>query len=399
MAIYLPAVWTEENQLSPQELIASLVRKADPLAKSADAVYEIKTLDINQQNHSVNGGGVRPNVGVISVTKRWQSVKRGGARSKQWQSVKGGGARSNAGVIGVISVIGNAMEFYLFNADRKVARLAYLVTPTSSVSKISFDNEGSFVRSYFDVGTLSRVARYLNKVTLDVERIIHTATVAFPARNDSELTARILFLKDTNQFISEKLVDTLVRSDAVFSLDGSFGGPQAMIAIATSSTPQTRMFQRYVQHYLACGGQIDRMLRENGAFAAHWHLKAWNAGRKNTGNNYLDQPCVHQSVTQMLDTCLHTLRQPSSITIEACAFSGLAATFIDPTVANTFGQQSRTFRAIVPVIVNRWSKLQQSWLSESHGGFRYYKSQPWYRTDVTSHICDALLLWSIAEIE
>lgn len=37
------------------------------------------------------------------------------------------------------------------------------------------------------------------------------------------------------------------------------------------------------------------------------------------------------------------------------------------------------------------ARLQDKWYLEARGGFRYYETQPWYRTDVTSHVVELTL--------
>jgi hypothetical protein len=330
-AIYLPTVWDERPDWDSKTLIEKLTEKAGGGAETT--VYEIGVYDITHSG-STNSGY------LPSIEKN-----------------------------PVGEILLDAWKFYTEFASPD-SRLPYLVKQVDSHFEVSYS--GPSVRTYSDMSTFCKLAQRL-QLTLPAQPYL-LRLLADPFLSDDLATyaAWIQFTLDTNPVATtlKQFVEMTVRSDGLFiENDLGFGNPQVMLTLLRIAkvlpelAPQIdRSFIGFVQAYRTF---LTSILLENGAFAANWILQALAEGPP-IGNDLIP-PCVEE--------CFQALIAPNSLTIEACSLSGLLA--VGAIDKNT----------VIPIL-QKWRNLQKQWRI---GGFRYYSDQPWYRTDVTSHVIDVCL--------
>lgn len=292
--------------------------------------------------------------------------------------------------------------------------------------------DGTWIRRYADV------VGYLLQNRLDIDERVYTYARLHGGRaSNQEKTARVMFLTQlykTLPIIGDSsssreslrteilsLVQTLLAGRAhVDTSDISFAAPQAVIAIAkaallfpdaemptTTTTTIEPVLTRGVSNVgnnnnntsnddgaivglknLAQRARDDFLhnvalpyhnvlqnVDNGGTFAANW----WMQALQNKGNQIVPQWLWDECI----DSCRASLVSRRSITEEACALTGLHAW--NPNVANLASLSN-----LLSETIQRWGVLQNQWRHEAHGGFRYYESQPWYRTDVSTHVLEAV---------
>jgi hypothetical protein len=276
----------------------------------------------------------------------------------------------NAGLSLEDGILGGAWSFYMAFADRLNGRLAYIVCSDGTVT---YGNDGAWVRSYGDVTAAFLLAKKMNAMTF-----IQPFVAYLRARKETDprsFAARLSFLRTTSpsssalecRMLAARIIE---EKQFVDPSDMSFGSPEAMLALlsfAPNSQKVREARSLFVQKYVE-EGWAAKAIAENGAFAAHWIMRALT-------NDKVERLCV--------PVCVDAIQKGASITIEACALSGLV-------VAKGRGWvESQPWYG---PLINRWRSDQHKWFSEARGGFRYYRDQAWYRSDVTSHVVESLLI-------
>jgi AMMECR1 domain-containing protein len=389
-AIFLPSVWNEEPQWTPEVLIQNLAQKAAgaPATGSSIQVFEIPVYVVSETAQTVNAGYFE-----LQSPRSIQPIQ--------------GLAKE---------ILMDASRFYwAFVSDD--SRLAYLVTevPVTEVpvdgSKrrvyVQYDNEGAAARTYGDVDTLFRLSQALTEQQqqmASVETLIAKVISPAPSIDDASAYAfwTLLVLdvysatltSEQLRPLAESILQLQHQSPGVFVPDDlQFANPQMMLVLgeivsllveksnqAASAATQRIVsaaqtaFKGFVQFYSSS--------KTIGAFAANWILQALAA-------NYTSDSV--QAVTalarRLVDECSSALRGtsglPRSVTLEACALDGWIR----------FARASNNLVAppptdLVLATLQKWRDAQKQW---GLGGFRYYYSENWYRTDVTSHVVDVCL--------
>lgn len=246
--------------------------------------------------------------------------------------------------------------------------MAYLVTPES----IIYNNEGANVRSYADVSAFTKICQYFNKIDEAQPYIFNILNKIHP-KNVTDEASKISLLLDFNMTEKSELthfVNKVTNDDGIFTSDLSFGNPQIMIVLLRISKliPKLRptvekSFRGFINTYR---NKLNSIIENDGAFAANWILQALSENKSTTLYKDLLPP--------LIKVCKKALKETNNITLVACALNGLLS-IKEPVDINS--------------ILIRWRDLQQKW---GTGGFRYYVDEPWYRTDVTSHVVEDCFL-------
>jgi hypothetical protein len=337
-AIYLPSVWEERPEWDSATLISELVQKAGGDSNDEIIVHEIGVYDISDRG-SINSGYFDNN------------------------SENFDGSMPSSSLID--EILKDAWKFYTTFASNN--QLAYMVDS----SGVYYNNEGANVRTYFDVSTFCKLSQYFGNPDFTFPYAISVLNRIQP-QTTVDLAARINLLLDVGMSETQELiqfVNETANHEGIFvNTDLSFGNPQIMITLLriANAIPEVQdivsiAFKGFVSNYRKV---LPRILNENRAFAANWILQALSKG-----------PHIYDDLLPSLFTeCQKALINPDSITLEACALNGLLI-----------------FKQNIDInpILNYWRELQKQW---KIGGFRYYTNQPWYRTDVTSHVVEDCLL-------
>ena len=342
-AIYLPSVWDERPEWDAATLIRELVEKSGGSLQDEVIIHEIGTYDISEEG-SINSG--------------------------YFTQGSFNGIMTSSPVIN--EILRDAWNFYRRFASND--QLAYMITPNF----VSYENEGANVRSYSDVATFAKLSQYLGQSDMAFPYIINILNRIQP-QSTTDLAARISLLLDVDmadpieltQFATETSNSRGIFEDA----DLGFGNPQIMIVLLRIAKilPNVRplveeSFTGFVLNYRKF---LFHILQEYGAFAANWILQTLSAAYH---LNKMFFTIYKDLLPPLFASCEQALKNPDSITLEACALNGLLI----------FNRQVN-----VQPILSKWRRLQQEW---GIGGFRYYLDQPWYRTDVTSHVVEDCFL-------
>jgi hypothetical protein len=338
-AVYLPSVWNERPSWSSSELVLSLAAKASGYDREFNSLPEL-TREFTE----------------------WYAARI--------PTLELHPPSKNAGLSLEDGILGGAWSFYMAFADRLNGRLAYIVCSDGTVT---YGNDGAWVRSYGDVTAAFLLAKKMNAMTF-----IQPFVAYLRARKETDprsFAARLSFLRTTSpsssalecRMLAARIIE---EKQFVDPSDMSFGSPEAMLALlsfAPNSQKVREARSLFVQKYVE-EGWAAKAIAENGAFAAHWIMRALT-------NDKVERLCV--------PVCVDAIQKGASITIEACALSGLV-------VAKGRGWvESQPWYG---PLINRWRSDQHKWFSEARGGFRYYRDQAWYRSDVTSHVVESLLI-------
>ena len=199
----------------------------------------------------------------------------------------------------------------------------------------------------------------------------------------------LLLTADPNKYNQEicqatiKVIKLQAKTPGIFGTsDLAFANPQALLALLNvidSTNCYNEMtledINLIVDHFLQIYTnpkfyyELFQKDPKNASFGANWVTQALIKAYQLTGNKRAKR-FVDNKMVPILKEALQAKR---SITQEAIAAHALL-------VANK--QIDRQ------ALLSRWDRLQKKW---GLGGFRYYENQPWYRTDVTSHVGEVLL--------
>lgn len=468
-AIYLPSVWHEERKWTARDLVQSLTRKAMRGHRDdSDAAASPTLIVVHEIGCYVIREAPKPPVdngyfdSVSSVTNSSLAGRRVGA--SVGASVGAGAAAPSLNAIGD-SILFGALRFYVTYARRRPPQLAYMVrqlSPDDDLNKVqvSYDNQGSFVRSYSDLEALvdlvHKTPEFTRRHASTVERLVPfekrliqaaietwpaaaTTTVASASASkttavasstkmpNSEQTARLSFLLRFRPRSPECVVlarQLLQNKAHLDRRDASFGAPQAIMALvqygqsagAGASNSDKAAIAAAVADFLSVyfvddpapasargvARRAESAVGEHGAFAANWILQALSliatAGLTTSSSKMeLKFPLeTWRSIDEivgglLIPTCQEAVRKRASITEEAAAAHGLLEAATALSALDSVRQHlSRPYLAhLKQTLIPRWFQLQREW---GLGGFRYRENEPWYRTDVTSHVVQVVRL-------
>jgi hypothetical protein len=411
-AIYLPSVWDEEEKWTADDLILSLTRKALGRADASDArnskslsltIFEIDCYVVREAPQPATNSGFF----AVEARRSTMQTKRSSAaivKSLQW---------SDTGQ----QILFGALRFYVKFARRgRRPELAYSVTENTMTGdlRVSYDNQGSFVRSYADLEALSDLLHntpalsaqhvdILNRLLPWEQQLVLVALTSWPKAptENNERASRLEFLlrfdprSPSCPELAKQLLETKAYIDAT---DESFTAPQALMALlkfASLSASQGsqvswlgQILSEFENAYFARKQpRAVTAVARNGAFAANWILQASVAA----GLDQTSSSCQVAIKRLLVPTCQEAVRVHRSITEEACAVHGLLALAQSQMTGSSRTQffEALYLASMKQRVLKRWWRLQRSW---KIGGFRYYETEPNYRTDVTSHVVQVVRL-------
>ncbi len=334
-AVYLPDVWDERPSWSASSLLKNLTKKAGAAIDTSlrdIEVYEIPCFVIADD--------------VVGVE------------------------RHDRGFFSCV-ILTRCFDFY--ETFRSNDRLAYLI----SHGEAEYDNQNSFVRSFADVVAYVDLCKLLG-FDGRADGVVREALKWKCADDDALcLAGHVSFLLQVEHS------DRITRRDVELLLtffqrsESSFTKPQIVIALVGCFKLFSAMqanIRDAARQFCESETEIAEAVGKDGAFAANWSLQALMMCKK-----ILDAQVPATLERRLVNVCVEAVANPSSVTIQACAAQGLL-------VANKFDYLAFDWLA------ESLARLQYEWLAESKGGFRYRLHEPWYRTDVTSHVVSVCLL-------
>ena len=265
----------------------------------------------------------------------------------------------------ISDILEDVWKFYLTYAFDN--QLACMITPEETL----YGGEEAAAESYYDVSNFAKLSQYKGNPDVALPYIINILNRIQP-KTTANLAARIGLLLDVDMADNIELVQFVnetANSKGIFGeADLGFANPQIMSVLLRISSiiPKTKdlvyeTFQGFVSSYRT---HLSTVLTQYGSFAANSILQTLSLG-----------PSIYDDLLNPLfDSCNQALKNHDSIILEACALHGLLL----------FDQPVDT-----QLITRQWRMYQQQW---GIGGFRYYYNQPWYPTNVTSHIVEDCLL-------
>jgi AMMECR1 domain-containing protein len=356
-AVYLPEVWDERSEWSASELLQNLTLKATGQATNnnqSTTVYEIPSFVIGDP--------------VLNI------------------------GRHDRGFFASL-VLERAFSFYV--QFMRENQLAYLVTIPDQSAKIlvDYDNDGANVRTLADAAAFFKLSILLRDDEKTRELVIDRA-LAFSQRSlyPADTAARVSLQIDTGREIDSRDINILIHAYPDVR-DVSFSNPQIVIALVNANSLVNESQKLQINAIARRFMQVDfethaeKAIRENGAFAANWLLRALAACSVLLGlrTNQSRSLRFKTSVENCIRTCKRAIANPSSVTEQACAAHGLLA-------SRQYDTKEYDW------LIESWARLQSEWMKRrARGGFRYYFDEPWYRTDVTSHIVDVCLILHAGE--
>lgn len=387
-AVYLPEVWDERPDWSATDLLVSLADKAanDRRRRASSAGGEV---------------GRVFEIPCFVVGDRAIGIKR-----------------HDRGFFASL-ILQRAYSFY--NRFRSGDQLAYLVDKKKKNKEvISYDNSGAQVRTLADAAAFFKLSRLL-LVNEDRHDAANAAAIAIVDRaladtctdNDGHrddakaacIAARVMLLIDTGRGaqIAMADIDALVR--AYPDPDVAFTNPQIVLALCRArpylpTTERRERVGKVVRHFAdndttTDGVKDDDALSQYGAFAANWILQALAAccneeEEEHDASKTMAKRRRQRRQQRLVRVCEQAIDRAASVTEQACAAHGLLVTALGWPTATTYDNDS--FFRSYDWLAESWARLQSEWSAEASGGFRYHIDQPWYRTDVTSHIVEVCLL-------
>ena len=364
--VYLPTVWRERPDWSANTLIRELSRKAGGTNNVAN-IYEIPTYEITETGSEDYGF--------------FSSMSGGGSTLHQFSSLMKTGVIRN--------MLDRAWKFYEKFAKNKTGQLAYIVElGPNNKPIVSYNNEGALVRTFADLTTYVKLGRYFGgerksraeiRVASEIKRLSNSANDI----GDLAGWIELLLVYDFKSFQSEickstvRLLDTF-HAGRFDSADLAFANPQALLAVMNvvehiNCSDVKKDLKSMTNNFLKLyKSRLPMSSSSDVAFAANWLTQSLMAAYRVTNINAY-KTFVDRRLVPILQEAIKAQR---SITQEATSAHALLISGVE-----------------IPdyeMIITRWDQLQKKW---KLGGFRYYVDQPWYRTDVTSHVVEVLLIF------
>lgn len=372
-AIYLPSVWNERPEWSSTEVIRSLTEKA------------LGNLQLDTTTNTW-----RDNI-VVHKIPVYEIDPSGVGRDHDFLAMEF-----------KQSILESSLLFYRKNlrpntSPSGLPRLVYLITDNG---RRFYDTDERGVGPPPLVRTISDLHGFWN-LTYDpqLRKILPLIAMewlseALTENNDDDsdyyypagaMAALVVFLLDCECYLTlcdDIVLDLIERQgnrDLFDASDPAFVSPQ--VALALSEYTQRRkhyphVFKAITKTLRYYDHNVRSIVNTHGTFAANW------IGQFVASMSALTR--VQRTTVDVLASKMaETIRsQPwPSITELACAIEGymkMHRAGLTPTI-----EHSTIVRVLVVL-----KRYQVEW---KHGGFRYYPDQSWYRTDVTTHVVNAII--------
>ena len=383
-AFYIPSVWDERLDWNSTDIIRSLAHKAGGNLDSITEIYEVPVYEIptkSMENHETNNNRNRGFFKEILTTDTPITTKP--VLSTDYQN-------ENTNILH--DVLEKIWYFYYNNSDNN--RLAYKIMYDNIPE---YDNEGAWVRTISDVITFDDLNTYLGKSSSTIQPYVQYLLDnkrKIPLDDPQTMAVWIEFMKHFNILDTENLIGNFKElMPGIYDSDLSFANPQIIIALADMGKRK-----KLIGFLKTINNQVEKAVKNYGAFAANWISQALEKCYEVffdvetfDGKNFkrkIEELSYKDNLLQLIlrKAALHG----DSLTIRACAITGLEALYKikpNPELFNFIG------KAIYKLIgISSHSTIAKNQLS--NGGFSYaFDNVDLVRTDVTSHVVDAILLY------
>lgn len=352
-AFYIPSVWNENLDWTAEDIIKSLAKKAHGNFESIVEIYEVPVYEIPTKSLETK----------TFVRNRGFFLQHGGYKNLN-------------------NVLENAWHFYYdYSRDTSEgAQLAYKII----LDNPKYDNEGAWVRSISDVISFENLNKYIGNAHTIIEPYIdYLINIQDEFLSNNDLQTRAVWIEfqylniqksEKNNKIKSLLNSFKELSPGIYDTDLSFANPQIIMVLANHCG------KHKINGYLkTIDSQIEKAIKTNGAFAANWIAQALyacypiaNKERKHIRDLASDQEILQKTLKE-------AAFNGDSITIRACAITGLEALY-----------KIKNSHDLYNFIKNAINELISYQLD--NGGFSYaLDNTNLIRTDVTSHVVEAIL--------
>ena len=241
----------------------------------------------------------------------------------------------------------------------------------------------------------SDVAAYWHLEPPEISRAVIANLLARDAKSVKYKLARTLLVLEIGRTDYENLrddIETLLAATP-FKEDTSFANPQIILALCNYANTLPiinagllTMIKIKAREFITNIGRAKEAFAEHRAFAANWHLQAAAAACRLLNVDLSSSVSFLDDAVKLCEAAVDNARLESSgvpvkgdatntsLTEQVCAAHGLLA-------VDRFNYWRFDW------LCEYWARLQWQWSSKNgSGGFRYWRDEPEYRTDVTSHV-------------